>query len=269
MIQLIATDVDGTLVKESASSVSDEVLAVMRELVDSGYALSIATGRQYGSIRKMFAKVNRDFFCIAENGAHILYGSKTLRKTIMKREEVEAIMMDLRKLYPRGCHVVASTANGCYVESKDADFLYLIKQCYQNDVICTEDILSENVEYVKLAVYKKGDIHLLEELIPKWQDKVKCCIAGAQWLDFMDKSVDKGEALVYLQNLLGATKETTMVFGDNDNDIGMLQKAQASYAVSNANERVIGAANYTCRPYWENGALEVMKSCLYPTGERR
>lgn len=264
MIQLIATDVDGTLVKESSPNVPEEVITVIRDLVDQGYKVAIATGRQYGSVKKVFQDVDRKLYYIVENGAHLLYGNETIRKTVMKREDVVEIMQDLRALYKEDCHVVASTSNGCFLESKDEAFYHLIKDEYRNDVTLTDDILSEDVEYLKLAIYKKGDIHELGErvLIPKWSGRVKCCFAGAEWVDFMDVSVDKGEGLSYLMNTLGVKKEETMAFGDNDNDIGMLKTAGESYAVENANEGVRTAAKHLCKPYWEDGALNVWKTVL-------
>ena len=51
-------------------------------------------------------------------------------------------------------------------------------------------------------------------------------------------------------------------FGDNLNDIEMLESAGTSYAVSNAREEVIAAAKRTCAPYWENGVLQVLKTFL-------
>lgn len=262
MIELIATDVDGTLVKESSPEVPEEVIETLRMLVDQGYKVAIATGRQYGSVRKVFASVQRKLYFIVENGAHILYGDETIRKTVMKREDVVEIMQDLRTLYKEDCHVVASTANGCFIESKDDDFYHLIKDHYRNEVTRTDDILAEEVEYLKLAAYKKGDIHDIgnQKLIPKWEKRVKCCFAGAEWVDFMDASVDKGEGLTYLMHLVGAKTESTMAFGDNDNDIGMLKAAGESYAVENANDQVRAAAKHVCKPYWESGAVDVMRS---------
>ena len=51
-------------------------------------------------------------------------------------------------------------------------------------------------------------------------------------------------------------------FGDNLNDIEMLQNAGLSYAVSNSRPEVRAAAKNTCPPYWENGVLQILKSFL-------
>lgn len=261
-IRLIATDVDGTLVKDSSREVGDEIIEAIRKLTDQGIYFTIASGRQYGSIRRMFERADRNLLFIAENGAHIVRDGQTYGLTRMKREHVEEIMADLRSLYDRDCHVVASTSKGCFLESRDEDFIRLISESYRNDVTLTDDILAEDAEFVKLAIYHKGSIREIGEsfLLPKWKDKVKTCMAGEEWVDFMDFSVDKGNALKALQEGLGISPEETMVFGDNENDIGLLRAGGESYAVENALPVVKEAAKHICPPYWEQGVYQVLKT---------
>jgi hypothetical protein len=259
MIKLIATDVDGTLVKESSREVYPELITVIRKIIDKGVHFVIASGRQYSSISKMFASVNRPMYYIAENGAHILENDKTIGVTKMRREDIEGIMADLRKCYPK-CHVVASAPEGSFIESKDERFITMIREQYRNKVILVDDILKADVEYVKLAMYQKGSVREYGEklLVPKWESKVKTCMAGEEWVDFMDYSVDKGNALRLLQERLDVTPAETMVFGDNQNDIGMLQAAVESYAVETAVKEAKSAAKYICPSYMEKGVFQVL-----------
>lgn len=261
-IRLIATDVDGTLVKDSSREVGDEIIEAIQRLTDQGIYVAIASGRQYGSIRRMFEPARRNLLYIAENGAHIVRDGKTYGLTKMERVHVEEIMADLRSLYKEGCHVVASTSKGCFLESKDEDFIRLISESYRNDVTLTDDILAEDAEFVKLAIYHKESIRQIGEsfLIPKWKDKVKTCMAGEEWVDFMDFSVDKGNALKTLQEGLGILPKETMAFGDNENDLGLLHAAGESYAVGNALPVVKEAAKHVCEPYWEQGVYQVLKT---------
>lgn len=263
-IKLIATDVDGTLVKDSSREVYGEMIEVIRKLKDAGCHFVIASGRQYGSIRKMFAPTERKLSYIAENGARIILNGENFSVTKMNRTYVEEIMADLRSLYSEGCHVVASTAKGCYLESKDEDFIHLISEEYRNDVTLTEDVLKENEEIIKLAVYKKDTIRSIGEsfLIPKWQDRVKATMAGEEWVDFMDKSVDKGNALKKIQEALHIGREETMVFGDNNNDLGMILSAEESYAVENAVEEVKKAAKNICPDYTKKGVYQVLSQLI-------
>lgn len=260
MIKLIATDVDGTLVKESSKEMYPEMIEVIRKLIDKGITFVIASGRQYSSIYKMFTDVDRPMYYIAENGAHIIDDTKTIDVIKMERKDIEDIMMDLRKFYPE-CHVVASAPEGSFVESKDEKFITMIRDQYRNNIYCVDDILKADVEYVKLAIYKRGGIREIGEsiLIPKWKDKVKTCMAGEEWVDFMDFTVDKGNAMQFLQNKLGVLPEETMVFGDNQNDVGLLQSAVESYAVSTAVLEAKKAAKHICPSYTEKGVYYVLE----------
>ena len=87
-------------------------------------------------------------------------------------------------------------------------------------------------------------------------------MAGEEWVDFMDASVDKGNALRYLQNYLGISKEETMAFGDNNNDIGMMLAAGESYAVETAVKEVKEAAGNICPGYLDKGVYKIIKNLL-------
>lgn len=264
MIKLIATDVDGTLVKESSKEVPQQVIDMIQKLCDKGYYFAIASGRQYGSIRRMFERVDRNLIYIVENGAHIVMDGKNVDLVPMKRNQVIGIMNELRTFYKEDCHVVASAPQGSLLESRDENFIKLISEKYRNDVTLVEDILEKADHIIKLAIYKKESIREIGEqiLIPHWTEQVKTCLAGEEWVDFMDKSVDKGNALKKVLQELQLGTEEVMVFGDNENDIGMLSLVENSYVVENAKDNVKLAAKYTCRPYWEDGVCRVLESLL-------
>ncbi len=172
-IELIATDVDGTLVKDSSKEIPVEMVEVVKQAVQNGYHFIVASGRQYGSISKMFAPCECNLGYIAENGAHIVLNGETVASTKIDVTYVEQIMEDLRKFYGENCHVVASTTKGSYLESKDSEFIRLISEEYRNTVTLTDDILEHKNEIIKLALYKKDSIlHIGESyLIPKWTGK--------------------------------------------------------------------------------------------------
>ncbi len=260
MIRLIASDVDGTLIKDSTPNLYPEMIAAIRELRKKGVHFCAASGRQYYSICNAFKEVSEEIIYIAENGAQIKYQGKDISVTPMERKYVEEIIMQLREYY-NTCDIVVSTANGCLLESKNNAFIDLLTYGYHNKFRLVEDVLKEKEEIIKIAIYQEESIRELGEeiLIPRWQEKVKVCIAGEEWVDFMDLSVDKGNALRFLQDYLGITREETMAFGDNNNDIGMMHAAGSSYAVENAREEVKAAARFLCPSYLDKGVYQVIK----------
>ena len=263
MIKLIASDIDGTLIKESTPDLYPEMEQAIRDLKKKGIVFCAASGRQYASVRNVFREVADDIAYIAENGAHIRCDGKDISVIPMKREHAEGIMKMLRSYYGE-CETVISTPQGSLVESQNQEFIDLLTYGYHNTFRLVEDVLAEDAEIIKIAIYRKGSIRSLGEevLIPAWQDKVKTCMAGEEWVDFMDASVDKGNALRQLQQYLGIKKEETMAFGDNNNDIGMMLAAGESYAVETAVKEVKEAAGNICPGYLDKGVYKIIKNLL-------
>lgn len=89
-------------------------------------------------------------------------------------------------------------------------------------------------QIIKFSVYHQN---ACEEMCaplftPAWKDKTVMAAAGKEWMDCTPIGSGKGPALAFLQKYLGISPEETCTFGDNLNDIEMLQNAGFSYAVS-------------------------------------
>lgn len=260
MIKLIASDVDGTLIKDSTPDLYPEMVDTIRELTRRGILFCAASGRQYESLRNVFRDVADEIAYIAENGAHIRYQNQNISVTPMKREYIEEIMYMLRPYYGE-CEVIISTPDGSLVESQNEDFLKLITCGYHNKFRRVKDVLRTEETIIKIAVYRKGSIRELGEeiFIPRWQDKVKACMAGEEWVDFMDSSVDKGNALKILEDYLKIDRQETMAFGDNGNDVGMMRAAGYSYAVETAVDEVKQAAGGICPGFRQKGVYQIIR----------
>lgn len=172
-------------------------------------------------------------------------------------------MAQLRTFY-NTCDVVVSSTEGSLLETHNEKFLDFFAKGYHNKYRIVEDVLATGEDIMKIAIYQEHSIRELGEniLIPQWQDKVKTCMAGEEWVDFMDASVDKGNALKVIQEYLGVTAKETMAFGDNDNDIGMLEAAGESYAVESARDSVKAKAKHVCPSYHEKGVYQIISKLL-------
>ncbi len=258
-IKLIATDIDGTLIQDSTPDLYPEIEEEIRRLTDAGVLFACASGRQYASIRNVFRNVADRILYIAENGAHIRYRDEDLSVTRMDPAEMEELIGTLREL--PDCEMVVSTPQGSLLETKNREFLDLMTWGYHNEYRVVEDVLAEGLPILKVAVYRKGSIRELGEsrLIPAFADRFQVCVAGEEWVDFMDPSVDKGRALQTVRERFRILREETMAFGDNTNDIGLMRAAGESYAVANARPEVREAARHTCPPWWEKGVWQIVR----------
>ena len=163
------------------------------------------------------------------------------------------------------CDYFIATPDYCLAEDAGSRMFRWLTDSYGYDIREATDLMKTPVENViKFTVYHPS---ACEEMCapvftPTWQSRAKLASAGKEWMDCNPPGVNKGTAIRFLQEYLGITPEETCTFGDNLNDIEMLQSAGTSFAVSNAREEVIAAAGGTCAPYWENGVLQVLKTFL-------
>lgn len=261
MVRLIVSDIDGTLVKDGGHNINPRMFEVIGALKQKGILFAAASGRQLPSIRRLFAPVRDNVIFIAENGAYVVCRDTEMSVSVMNRELVHDIVHDMRSL--DGCFLTASGKDATYIETRDEQFLDFLVNGYHNTVRVVDDVLEENFPIIKLALYNGNGIDKENAILtPKWSEQVKVVVAGSMWLDFMDKSVDKGNALERIQKLTGISKEETICFGDNSNDIGMFHQSGRSYAVSTAHPSVQAEATDIIGSYEQDSVLHELEKLL-------
>ena len=92
-----------------------------------------------------------------------------------------------------------------------------------------------------------------KELDKKLKDKVYYTFSRPVYLEVHSSNVSKAKALSFLLNKYNIRKENVMAFGDNNNDIEMLEIAEISVAVENAENIVKEKAKYITKSNIENG----------------
>ena len=78
MIKLIASDIDGTLVKEGSHEIDPAYYDVIRELKEAGIIFCACSGRQYHSMMELFKPVADDIYFIASNGTVVRTRNRVL-----------------------------------------------------------------------------------------------------------------------------------------------------------------------------------------------
>lgn len=261
MIKLIASDIDGTLLVEGSDKINPEIFEVILKLKEQGTLFAAASGRQYASIRRLFAPVEHDMIFIAENGSNVICRGYEMSSTVLNRKHAEDLIHYIRTL--PGCYLTASTKGAMYIEAHDSDFMKLLVDGYHNDMSVVADVLSEDIEIIKISIYKETGVKdIAEGVVEEWKGRFHVTVAGEPWIDFMDFDADKGKALQTIQETLHISKEETMVFGDNNNDLGMIKSAGESYAVANAQPAVLEMAKHIAEENVKDGVLKVMKTLV-------
>ena len=85
MIQLVVSDIDGTLLLNGAAAIDPVIFQQIARLEEKGIPFCPASGRQYSSLRKLFAPAAHQLYYLCENGAAI-YGPGNPGRVLSRTE---------------------------------------------------------------------------------------------------------------------------------------------------------------------------------------
>lgn len=259
MIRLIATDIDGTLVEEGTLDINPEYYDVIKELRNKGVRVIAASGRQRSSIEKVFAPIKDELSFISENGTAVYSKDYEFVNTIPV--EIAREYIHEARTFP-GCEVMINHDNMSYFENTGI-YHYMVEDYgYIGKLV---DNIEDHLEGTcKISVYHHNcaeDV-IGQEFMDRWGETMDIVVSGKCWLDCTNKGGNKGTALQHFQEAYKISPDETLAFGDNINDIAMLNRASHSFAVENARDEVKEAANFVAPSYKEDGVLQVLKAVL-------
>lgn len=232
MLQLICSDLDGTLLPYGAPSVLDEqTLTLIRRLAERGVLFCPASGRQYQSLRTLFAPVAQHCVFLCDNGAALFYQDRLLAKTAMPRAEAEEIAWDLWNHSEGRGEVTLYGENTSYLMSRGRGMADRLQTIGNNCVFITDPAqVPEPITKVSLYV-REGVAPFADRFVPKWQT-FNAAVAGPLWID--TTLANKGSGLQALCAALGIDPANVVAFGDNYNDVAMLDAVGTPYIMQSA-----------------------------------
>lgn len=260
MIKLIASDIDGTLILEGTHEFPKELGDVIDRLKAQGIMFVAASGRQYKSMYNLFKDKAEDIIFVSGNGSYVRCRDYDISEHRMPKDILERLIKEIRSMEKDGYCFMAESKNTAYVEVDSEEFKDLLVKGYHYEITTVGDILKECDDVLKISLYHKTDIQAAaDKMIPQWQGELKVLRSGTNWVDFMPQGVDKGSAIESIQQVMGISKEETVVFGDNTNDVGMFGKAKYSYAVENAAKEVQRQAAYIAESPEKQGVIQLLQ----------
>ena len=112
MIKLIATDVDGTLVKDGTLLIDPEYMTVVSRLVDQGIHFVVCSGRQFSSEQKLFAPIKDRLLYISDGGTVVRTPEKILKTYPMETALWKSMCRMVHDELP-SCDCFAATPDYC------------------------------------------------------------------------------------------------------------------------------------------------------------
>ena len=265
-IRLIAADMDGTLLDDE-KGIPEENLRVFRECAARGIEIVPATGRTMRGLPDELRNLPGVHYAILTNGAQVVDLAKNeiidscripvaLAEKIMMmaRTSPDEIMYDV---YVGGIgYTMPEFYNDVYKYVSSEGLAELVRR--------TRDTVPDNIAYLKERGQDAEKINMF------FRDMALSKLLGIRVsssipnnLEINAEGADKGGALLRLAARLGIARESTMGFGDGENDLSMIRMAGIGVAMENGHESVKEAADYITKTNNEAG---VAKAICHFTG---
>ncbi|MCX2682040.1 HAD family hydrolase [Galbibacter sp. EGI 63066] len=259
-VKLVVSDMDGTLLN-TKGEVSPVFFELFNKLKSHGIHFVAASGRQYSSITNKLEDIVDDITIIAENGGIAKRGSEELIVTNLPSGAVNSCIDLLRKL--EDVFVVLCGKNAAYIETQNSQFVDMFSEFYATYEIVDDLTKASKDDFLKIAVYHfdSSEKHVYPA-VKHYEDSMQVKVSGQNWLDLSHPNANKGYALKMLQKQLGITKEETMVFGDYNNDLEMMELAHFSYAMENAHPNVVKVANFQTKSNDDYGVEFILEQLI-------
>lgn len=241
-IRMIATDIDGTMLTP-AGTLSPNVRAALHEAVDSGIHVVPATGRPLVITTGIMDALNLDDYWIFANGAITWHAgrSETVRGYWMEPEKVRSMIASIRQFVPNAGFAVEFESEAIFERGFErlvpvGPGLHLV-----DDVAAAVNARVQKVLVFDHAttlddLFQKTELAVGHEAVPSY--------SGMSFIEVAADLVTKAMAVMELAEDLGIERAEVASFGDNHNDVSMLEWAGRGYAMGNATADAKQAADY-------------------------
>jgi Cof subfamily protein (haloacid dehalogenase superfamily) len=265
--RLIATDLDGTLLRDD-KSVSERTIAALAAAEEAGIEVFFVTGRPARWMDVVSAHVHGHGLAICANGAAVVdlhAGGELLEVFPLERATALSAVAALRAAAP-GTSFAVELTSGIHYEPDYPPFQFDPAA----SVATAEELLHEEVpgsgdpvikllahhstltpdDFLDLARGTVGDLGSVTRSSP------------TALLEISGPGVSKASTLARCCAERGIAPEEVVAFGDMPNDIEMLAWAGRSYAMGNAHPAVVAAASGRTVANNEDGVAVVIERIL-------
>lgn len=253
-VRLVAIDMDGTLLPDFSTIVSERNQRALREAQEAGIVVAIATGRRQaftapllvdvglradtpmitsnGAVTRSFSGERIDFThlnpAVARGLCNVLQGLGLLVFTLDKATKPDLIVEDIAKAKGRLAKWVES--NRLSIEEVNP-----IENALGGDVDLIQGMAAGTITEMIEAERRLREC--------EWAGQFECIRTAypgndLSILDLLPQGVSKRSALERLAARLGIAQEETMAIGDNWNDEAMLDWAGTGVLMGNATEEL-------------------------------
>lgn len=264
---LIALDLDGTLLSNK-QKISARTKEVIKTLKAKGHIIVIATGRPHRASLNYYEELGLDTPMVNFNGAylhHPLDSNWDILHSPLPLRTAKSIIQMCYDLDVQ--NIMAEVINDVFIDRYDERLLEIVHSSKEENPIKIGSLKNELSEDPTSIL-----IHPRDEHIPQLREKLDLDHAtviehrkwGAPWnmIEIVRKGMNKSVALKRIAHYYQIEPENILAFGDEDNDLEMLDFAGVGVAMGNAIDELKQVAKYETKTNEEHGVADFIEDYL-------
>ena len=260
-VRLVATDLDGTLLRPDGT-VSERTVCAVRSAQESGLYVIPITGRPPRITWDIAKQAGLGPLGVCSNGAAVVdvASMEIIEVQTMQAEVTATLVTTVREIFPGVLFAVEE------METFAHETGFLEPNWNWDEGAGQVDDIIEAVTggCVKLVARRPGwpAGALLSELQQHVPETVHITSSGLDWVEMAAPGITKAHALQRVCNRLGFKASEVLAIGDNYNDLTVLAWAGRAAAPANAIAEVLAAVQQVLPPNSEDGVAQLLESLV-------
>ncbi len=262
--QLVAIDLDGTLLDSQTHAISPTNADAVRRVHNQGIQIVLASGRRYATLVDFARQLDlpQETPLVAYNGALIrTLGGETWYHRPLPADLAAKIVREYQADHQLNYYLNdewysrQETAWSRLYQKRTGSIPHMVGDLTRFDDQTPTKILLIDTCEITDALLPKVQAEFGEALyITKTED---------EYLEFMNNGVSKAVALTHVAERLGLDASQCVAFGDSYNDISMIKWAGLGIAMGNGRDELKQVADAIAPPADDDG-VATMLSELFP-----
>ena len=267
MIKHLFSDLDGTLLNNNGE-LSDYTKKIIGEC---NIPLTLVSARSPQKMQSILNDLGVGGIHIAFNGAMVFKKENTkftiLNKEILNRELARKLVLDIRSKFPKvGISLYDDDNWNVDVINKVIEREKKVVKVNYN-LVNFNQYFNENLKEVYKVSFIEEDIEVFKKLVNYVEvnysdEKITIQKSLSGYLEITHVNAKKSLGIEYVMKLKNIDRDSTVAFGDGENDISMLQSAGYSIVMGNASDKVKEHADFITKSNIEDGVAYVVEDII-------
>ena len=267
MIKHLFSDIDGTLLNNNGK-LSDYTKKIIGEC---NIPLTLVSARSPQKMESILNDLGVGGIHIAFNGAMVFKKENTkftiLNKEILNRELARKLVLDIRSKFSKvGISLYDDENWNVDVINKVIEREKKVVKVNYN-LVNFNQYFYENLKEVYKVSFIEEDIEVFKKLVNYVEvnysdEKITIQKSLSGYLEITHVNAKKSLGIEYVMKLKNIDRESTVAFGDGENDISMLQSAGYSIVMGNASDKVKEYADFITKSNNEDGVAYVIEKII-------